>query len=304
MQQCGDQEGCRVSGDNAATADVIERVDRGSGFTVCGKSVKAAASPLSRGLLELDSAPGGSETALGNLPGEGATVNQGRMTGWVATVTAGVVLAYLTWRPRMLRWGATMQEASERLPGDDLEPAPLTQSTRAITIEAPPERVWPWIVQMGSERAGFYTHEWVERPLGIRYVDGHSATRIHPELQDLKVGDRFAYGGRAMVEVFDVEPGKHLVHAEAFILRPLPGGCTRLIVRYRGNGYLRPAVHAVAPNGPLPVRVLRFVVEHVPGLDLAVRGFDFFVADPLHHYMETGMLKGIKARAEGTPEAS
>ena len=228
-------------------------------------------------------------------------MNRRGMIELAVAAAAAEVLVYLAWRPRMLRWGATDREATEPLPGDDLEPTPLTQSTRAITIEAPPEQVWPWIVQMGSDRAGFYTHEWVERPLGIHYLDGHSATRIHPELQDLKVGDRFAYGGGAMVEVYEMEPFKHLVHAEAFILRPLPGGCTRLIVRYRGNGYIRPAVHAVAPDAPLPARALRAAVEHVPGLDLAIRGFDFFVADPLHHYMETGMLQGIKRRAEGSP---
>lgn len=231
-------------------------------------------------------------------------MNRWRVAGWATTAIAGEVLAYLAWRPRMLRWGATVQEATEPLPGDDVEPAPLTQSTRAITIAAPPEQVWPWVVQMGSDRAGFYTHEWVERPLGIRYLDGHSATRIHPELQDLKVGDRLAYGGGAMVKVHDLEPFKYLVHAEAFVLRPLPGGCTRLIVRYRGDGYLRPGVHAVGSDAPLPARALRFVVEHVPGLGLAVRGFDFFVADPLHHYMETGMLKGIKDRAEATRQAA
>ena len=63
-------------------------------------------------------------------------------------------------------------------------------STRAITIDAPPEAVWPWLVQMGSGRAGFYTHEWVERLLLISYADGHSSTRIHPQWQDLRIGDR------------------------------------------------------------------------------------------------------------------
>jgi hypothetical protein len=59
----------------------------------------------------------------------------------------------------MLRWGATPEEATEPLPGDDENPEPTVQSTRAITIDAPPELVWPWLVQMGIRRAGFYTHD-------------------------------------------------------------------------------------------------------------------------------------------------
>jgi hypothetical protein len=100
---------------------------------------------------------------------------------------------YLLVRPRMLRWGASSTEATEPLPGDELCPHPRVQSTRAITIEAPREAVWPWLVQMGIERAGFCTHDWFERLLfHARYVEGkHSATRIHPELQDLEIGDAF-----------------------------------------------------------------------------------------------------------------
>ena len=81
------------------------------------------------------------------------------------------------------------------LPGDELEKSTGigAVSTRAITIDAPPEAVWPWLVQMGSGRAGFYTHEWVERLLLISYADGHSSTRIHPEWQELHVGDRVPY---------------------------------------------------------------------------------------------------------------
>lgn len=209
------------------------------------------------------------------------------------------VLGYLTVRPSMLRWGATEKEAREPLPGDDLCPNPRVQSTRAITIDAPPERVWPWIVQMGMGRAGFYTHEWVERPLGGYYAEGHSATRIHPEFQDLKVGDLVDYGGGNLVLVHAIEPFKYLVHAETFVLRPLGGDRTRLIVRYRGMGFISPAVRNIAPDAPLLSRAAAFVVVRVPGVDLLARALDFFISDPLHHYMEVGMLRGIKKRAEG-----
>lgn len=213
---------------------------------------------------------------------------------------AAEVVAYLLWRPAMLRWGATPEEAGEALPGDDQTPNPRLQSTRAVTIGAPPEQVWPWLMQMGIGRAGFYTHDWVERLIfRARYVDGrHSANRIHPELPPLTVGDTVPMGAGVVAPVSEVSPYRHLVAQEAYVLRRLPGEKTRLIARYRGMGYLSPAARTIGPGaGPLP-RLLRFAVVRVPGVDLAIRGLDYFVGDPLHHYMETGMLNGIKARAE------
>jgi len=215
------------------------------------------------------------------------------------------VITYLLWRPRMLRWGATAGEAGEPLPGDDRTPHPRVQSTRAVTIDAPPEQVWPWLMQMGIGRAGFYSHDWVERLMcRARYVEGrHSAARIHPELPPLTVGDTVLMGAGAFAAVSEVEPYRHLVAQETFVLRPLPGSKTRLITRYRGTGFLSPAAHGISPDaGPEP-RLIRFAVLRLPGVDLAIRALDFFVADPLHHYMETGMLTGIKARGRTVPYA-
>lgn len=212
------------------------------------------------------------------------------------------VAAYLAWRPRMLRWGTEVDEGTQPLPGDDLVPHPRVQSTRAITIDAPPERVWPWIVQMGIYRAGFYTHDQVERLLfRARYVEGkHSATRIHPELQNLKVGDLVPYGAGAYARVSQLEPNRHLVAGEAFVLRPLRGNRTRLLVRCRGTGYISAAIEGLAADAPAVTKALAFAVRHVPGGILLARGVDFFIGDPLHHYMEVGLLRGTKERAEGT----
>ena len=210
--------------------------------------------------------------------------------------------AYLLWRPAMLRWGTEGTEAVEPLPGDGLEPRPVFQSTRAITIDAPPDRVWPWIVQMGIYRAGFYTHDRVERALfQARYVEGkHSATRIHPELQDLKVGDKVPYGGGVYAMVSELEPNRHLVAGEQFILRTLPGNRTRFIIRYRGPGYLSAAVRGAGPDAPAVTRALAFTLQKVPGALMLARGVDLFIGDPLHHYMEVGVLRGVKQRAESS----
>jgi hypothetical protein len=89
-------------------------------------------------------------------------------------------------RPWMLAWGSTVEERTRRLPGDDVEPDATYVTTRAATIQAPAQAIWPWLVQMGQDRAGFYTHNWVERLLQSGIPDTHA---IRPEWQHLEVGD-------------------------------------------------------------------------------------------------------------------
>jgi hypothetical protein len=205
-----------------------------------------------------------------------------------SALAAGGAVYGLIIRPHISRWGATDGELRGALPGDELDSPygyrPI--STRAITIDAPPEEVWPWLVQMGSGRAGFYTHEWVERLLFITYADGHSATRIHPEWQELHVGDRVPYSRLNTVEVRMVDRPRCLIAGEWLVLEPLAGGTqTRLIARTRG-GWLEPLARKVPVIGPLlwPIAAL---MERGPG-------------ELLHHYMESGMLLGIKARVEAS----
>jgi hypothetical protein len=202
-----------------------------------------------------------------------------------AAAVSGAVYGLII-RPRFSRWGATDDEVRRAFPGDELDgphgDRPI--STRAITINAPPEEVWPWLVQMGSGRAGFYTHEWVERLLFITYADGHSATRIHPEWQELRVGDRVPYSRFNAVEVRMVDRPRCLIAGEWLVLEPLAGGSkTRLIARTRG-GWLEPLARKIPVIWPLlwPIAAL---IERGPG-------------ELLHHYMESGMLLGIKARVE------
>jgi hypothetical protein len=208
---------------------------------------------------------------------------------------AGLVILAVAYdtlvRPWMQDWGASARERMETLPGDDIVQDVMSHHTRAITIDAPPEAVWPWLVQIGDRRAGFYSHDWVERfvfPGTVHYVEGtHSARRIHPELQAVRIGDRINTGsvGKLAIgaPITVLEPNHALVIGTwAFVLRPLPGKRTRLLVRERDAGWLR----AAAPRRSGILRAVGGLVDCVVG-------------EPLHFLMVTGMMRGLKQRAEG-----
>ncbi len=206
----------------------------------------------------------------------------------IAPIVIGLVILVplygLIVRPRMLDWGSTPQERHASLPGDDLTPDATTITTRSVTIRAPSNVVWPWVVQMGQDRAGFYTHNWIERLLRSGIPDTHD---IHPEWQHLEAGDLMRTNrdirGKAMGwPVLAVDPGRSVVvHSKslpvgtyAFVLQPTDDRSTRFIVRDRAAWRRR----------EWPFRVL--------------------VYEPLHAYMETGMLQGIKQRAEARSSTS
>jgi hypothetical protein len=89
------------------------------------------------------------------------------------------------------RWGATDKEVSRSLPGDELVPNPQLVSTRAITINACPEDIWPWLMQLGQQRGGLYSYELLEN---LARCDMRNADRIIPEFQPLKIGDEVRLG--------------------------------------------------------------------------------------------------------------
>lgn len=108
-----------------------------------------------------------------------------------ATAIGSAAAAYIFLaRPRLLRWGATDQEVDGLLPGDDLIPNADVTATRAITISASADQVWPWIAQLGQGRGGFYSCDFLENLIG---ADIHSADRIVPELQGIDVGDAMSH---------------------------------------------------------------------------------------------------------------
>ena len=152
-----------------------------------------------------------------------------RPTTVVALAVSAAIAAYVAvLRPWMLAWGATEAERSAPLPGDDLDPIANYVTTRAITVKAPPDRVWQWLVQMGQDRAGFYTHNWVERLLRSGIPD---VATLHPEWQKLAVGDLVRTNkdirGQAMGwPVLAVDPGRSLVLQS----RSLPAGTYAFVV--------------------------------------------------------------------------
>jgi hypothetical protein len=158
--------------------------------------------------------------------------------------TAAVLVAlprFLTaplYRHWHLRWGATDAEVAAAMPGDELVPEPSFNATRAITIQAPPEQVWPWIVQIGTRRAGFYSYDLLDN------AASPSADHIQPRFQHTRVGDWVPMSSKVnQTTAFKVkafEPNQWLLWAKphstwSWTLTPVDGGRTRLVTRLKEN---------------------------------------------------------------------
>lgn len=192
-----------------------------------------------------------------------------------------------TLQPAFMRWGATDAEVACVLPGDDVIPFPAHVSTRAITIHAPVSAVWPWIAQIGQERAGLYSYTWLENLFGC---DMTNADTIVEAWQNPQPGDRISLGpeGYPYFTVEAVEPEHAFVlragsggfagASWAFVVEPVDAETTRLIVRMRTSGSWS--------------RMEAFINN--------------VLTPPLHFIMEHEMLHGIARRAEAlaTGEAS
>ena len=132
-------------------------------------------------------------------------------------VALGAIYAFVI-RPWHLRRGSTRDEVQRSLPDDDLVPNPKFVWNQAITIHTPAADVWPWLVQIGNQRAGWYSWDGIHRLLGVAGCvddDRRSANRIIPELQNLKVGDEIRMMPEDMgapgYKVVSIEPDRALV---------------------------------------------------------------------------------------------
>jgi len=148
---------------------------------------------------------------------------------------AGAVASFGSYHAWHTRWGATDAELARAMPGDDVIEQPSFNATRAVTVNASPEDIWPWIVQIGFGRAGWYSYDWLDN-LGRR-----SAERIIPELQHIGVGDFVPIGpGPGQGQwVMSFEPNHWVLWSDrkgatwVWDLFPTETGNTRLITRVR-----------------------------------------------------------------------
>ncbi|AKK27325.1 SRPBCC family protein [Mycobacterium sp. EPa45] len=208
-----------------------------------------------------------------------------RRAGKTAMIRLGVTAATLIAARQFFRnWGTTKDECSMPLPGDDLVGQPAVVTTEGVTINRPPEAVWPWLIQIGQDRAGLYGYEKLQALTGLTH---HVADRIHPEWQHLSEGETVRLAPRGwcglkdgiVVTVVDVDAERSIVLRTAgsdnfwdavWSLNVIPWGDdrTRLLIRTR-----------------VPLRQ--------PG---AVLGAE--LTSPARAFMTRAMLRGLKERAE------
>ena len=200
-----------------------------------------------------------------------------KFIGILAALALIAVILIVSLMPWMDRWGATDDEIAASFTGDELVPSPRITYTRAISINAAPEEIYPWIVQLGAEKGGMYSYSWFET--NILRCELINADRIHEEWQDLKVGDPMKMcpgtSGPPPYEIAIIEPNRAIVmgHKEngswvevwQFNLVSQADGTTRLVIRSRN----------------------------------AAEGLLWDVIRPGEFVMMRGMLLGIKERAEG-----
>ncbi len=209
----------------------------------------------------------------------------------VGVIVLGVL--YSTFAvPWMHTWGATTNEVRIALPGDEFVPNPMSQTTQAVTIRARSEKIYPWLMQIGVDRGGMYSYDWLENLMGLNV---HTIDRIVPELQNVKPGDfwRFTPPDHFLkdgpgVYVMRLEPNRWILGCFGtpkavpppctstwqLVLQPQDDGSTRLILRTRTSG-------ASPTTGVFGV-----------------------ILDPMTFVMGRGMLLGFRDRVEAAGAVS
>jgi hypothetical protein len=211
------------------------------------------------------------------------------------TVAGGLAVAYERWlKPWQERWGATDEEVALALPGDEFVEEPAAQLTRAITIEATREEVWPWIVQLGADRGGFYTYDRLENLFGL---DIHSADAIVDEWQHLEVG-HVVYADRAQTSGWYVVD---LLPQEALVLKVGDPAAGR---PFRRDEKLKWEFQWTFALRDTPAGGTRLLVRERVAFDSAITRAIMAPIGPVSFVMTRGMLLGIKARVESRIDQS
>ena len=203
--------------------------------------------------------------------------------GAIVLLAAAFVFVIHPWYQR---WGATATELQMALPGDELLPDAVSQATRAITIRARAESIYPWLVQMGQNRGGLYSYEWLENLAGS---DIHNVDRIVPEWQTAGPGDKVTLGPFATLPYYvveSVESGRALVLQSCSPKTGEWGGTWQFYLDSRGDGTTRLIVRH---RDPAPRDRLSAVINAI--------------FEPISFVMERGMMRGIRQRAEAATPA-
>lgn len=203
------------------------------------------------------------------------------LLGLISAVILGVFANLFLFWPWMSSWGATREEQQKSLPGDNLVPAATIQTTKGITIKAAPEDIYPWLLQIGVDRGGMYSYDWLENLFGLNV---HTVDHIVPEYQNVQVGDFWRFTPKDYI----LNPGPGLYVKELrpdatvllcfgmegkpeetcfdtwqFVLEPQADGATRLLLRSR-----------MAMEQELPIKLtyfIQFIMERKMLLEIRER---------------------------------
>ena len=209
-----------------------------------------------------------------------------------AAVAGAAAAVWSEARPRVMDWGATWDEVVAPLPGDELIDNPLYVTTRGITVAAPAAAIWPWLLQLGQNRGGFYSYDLLENLAGL---DIHSADEVRPEWQELRAGEDFVTldpDGVMKMTIVALEPGRALVLRSGAPGEPPqgPGDFFKGEIEWTWAFVLQELD---------PVRTRLLVRSRAAWADTAsARAARGILLGPAHLLMERGMLRGIRDRAE------
>jgi hypothetical protein len=194
-------------------------------------------------------------------------------------VFVALAFALIYWFPVrrwFRRWGTTPVDRARVMPGDAAIVDPTYAATLAVTVAARPEHIWPWLLQLGYQRGGLYSYDWLDRLFG--YLDRPSATRILPEFQHLSVGDEIPIGRSGGFPVAAIEP------------------CRALVLGGKGDGFQWVWQFGLHPLDQQRTRLVSRNSVRVPNTP---RSWVFMRAiEPAAFLMTRRMLLGLKHRAE------
>lgn len=197
-------------------------------------------------------------------------------------------------RYRRMRWGVNTIELNRPYPGDELNPDPKWGYTHAVTIHAPAESVWPWLAQLGQEKGGFYSYEWLENLVGC---DIHNADRIHNEYQTLQVGDGIRlHPNMPPLPIVDLEPNRYILlhgcentdtHRPFDVMQAFPEHYLNVTWLF----YIHPESDGTSRL------ISKFQIDYHFSL-LNWLCFGPLLVEPVSYVMDRKMLLGIKTRVE------